>query len=84
MGGNLEGREGGVLITKDIFRLLNRKKTGQGKEGIKKGEIDALMDGVNSWEAISSLADELILARRLAVAIKLARGKAPSMEAISQ
>ena len=74
----------GDLISKDALRLLKRKKTGQEKESLKKEEVDALLDGVDSCETISRLADELILGRRLAVAIKQARGHAPSMEVISQ
>jgi CRISPR-associated protein Cmr2 len=73
----------GDLISKDAFRLLKRKKTDHGKESLKKEEVDELLDGVDSYEAISSLADELILARKLAVAIKQSRGKEPGKEVIS-
>lgn len=63
-------KELGELISKDALRLLKHKRIGQGKEDLRKEEVDALLNGVESCEAISSLADELILARKLAVAIK--------------
>lgn len=77
-------KELGELISKDALRLLKRKRTGQGKEKLKIEEVDALLNGVESCEAISSIADELILARKLAVAIRQSRGCTTSMMVKSQ
>lgn len=77
-------KELGELISKDALRLLKRKRTGQGKENLRKEDVDALLNGVESCEAISSLADELILSRKLAVAIKQSKGSKTSMGVKSQ
>jgi CRISPR-associated protein Cmr2 len=63
------------LIAKDALRLLKRKKACGGKETLKDDEIKNLLKDVNSFEKICLLADEMILARRLAVAMKQAKGK---------
>jgi CRISPR-associated protein Cmr2 len=75
----IPGKELGELISKDVLRLLKRKRTGQGKENLRKEDVDALLNGVESCEAISSLADELMLSRKLAVAIKQSKGSTTSM-----
>jgi CRISPR-associated protein Cmr2 len=58
------------LITKDAWRLLKRKKSSQDGKNLNEGTIATLLEGVNSSEKISRLADELILARRLASSSK--------------
>jgi CRISPR-associated protein Cmr2 len=74
----------GDLISKDAFRLLKRKKTGQGKENLKNEDVEELLNCVDSFDAISCLADELILARKLAVAIRQSRGNTQQMGVESQ
>jgi CRISPR-associated protein Cmr2 len=63
------------LIAADIVRLLRRKKGSGNIEPLKKEEIEALLKGADPYEAVRRLADEMILARRLAAAMKQAKGK---------
>lgn len=63
------------LIAADILRLLRRKRGGGNIELLKKEEIEALLSGADPYEAVRRLADEMILARRLAAAMRQANGK---------
>jgi CRISPR-associated protein Cmr2 len=73
----------GNIIYADALRLLKRKRAGHGGEAIR-GEIvkdfKEMLSGVDSYEKISRLANELIIARRLASAIKQANRKPQNNE----
>lgn len=63
------------LIAADAARLLKRKKSSsKSKEDLKKDKIERLLMGVDSYETVSRLANEIILARRLANTMIQAKG----------
>jgi CRISPR/Cas system-associated protein Cas10 (large subunit of type III CRISPR-Cas system) len=65
-----------ILIAADSLRLLKRKKaSSKSEEALKIEKIEKLQKGVDSYEAVRRLADEIILARRLANAMRQAKGK---------
>jgi CRISPR-associated protein Cmr2 len=63
------------LIVSDALRLLRRKYPGMKTEPITRGDIAAVLKNEDPYAAISKMASELIIARRLAAAIKQAQGK---------
>ena len=63
------------LIVYDALRLLKRKNPGMKTEPIKREDIEAVLKDEDPYTAISKMASELIIARRLAAAIKQAQGK---------
>ena len=64
------------IIAADSLRLLKRKKaSSKSEEALKIEKIERLQNGVDSYEAVRRLADEIILARRLASAMRQAKGK---------
>ena len=63
------------LIAADAMRLLKRKKGGASIEHLKTEDLDALLKSEDPHEAICKLAKEMIMARRLAAAIRQANGK---------
>lgn len=64
------------IIAADSLRLLKRKKaSSKSEEALKIEKIERLRKGVDSYEAVRRLADEIILARRLANAMRQAKGK---------
>jgi len=57
------------------LRLLKRKKArSESEEVLKREKIERLRKGVDSYEAAIRLADEIIMARRLANAMRQAKG----------
>jgi len=63
------------LIVSDALRLLKRKNPGMKTEPIKREDIEAVLKDEDPYTAISKMASELIIARRLAAAIKQAQGR---------
>lgn len=63
------------LIAADIMRLLKRKRGGAGTVSLTKENIVAMLNAGNPSEVAARLADEMILARRLADAMMQANGK---------
>jgi CRISPR/Cas system-associated protein Cas10 (large subunit of type III CRISPR-Cas system) len=64
------------IIAADSLRLLKRKKaSSKSEEALKIEKIERLRRGVDSYEAVRRLADEIILARKLANAMRQAKGK---------
>lgn len=75
----------GVLLSADIIRLLKRKKAGSdAEEALKIEKLDRLRKGVDSYETASRMADEIILARRLASAMRQANGNANAKPQIQE
>ncbi|MCX6678862.1 MAG: type III-B CRISPR-associated protein Cas10/Cmr2 [Methanothrix sp.] len=73
----------GSIIYADALRLLKRKRAGHGGEAIKEEivkDFKEMLSGVDSYEKITRLANELIIARRLASAIKQANRKPQNNE----
>jgi CRISPR-associated protein Cmr2 len=66
-----KNEEFGELIFADARRLLKRK----GMNGDSEALITDLLSGIDSYDAIRGLADQLILARKLTGAIKQAKGR---------
>lgn len=68
----------GTLIAADVLRLLKRKKvSSESDEALKREireKIERLRKGVDSYESASRMANEIILARRLANAMRQAKG----------
>lgn len=65
----------GSIIHDDALRLLKRKRSGHGKEFLKDEVIEdfkIMLKGIESYEGISKLANELIIARRISSSIKQA------------
>jgi len=62
------------LIAADIMRLLRRKRITEDIEPLTKEETEALLRDADPYEAVRKLADEMILSRRLAAAMKQANG----------
>ncbi len=65
----------GRIICDDALRLLRRKRAGHGREFLKEEVIEdfrIMLTGINSYEGISRLANELIIARRISSSIKQA------------
>ena len=63
------------LIVSDALRLLKRKTGGMRVDPLSKEDLKAMMKDSDPYEAISRMAAELILARRIAIAMKQARGQ---------
>lgn len=63
------------LIAADASRLLQRKKGKAKSAPLTKDNIKDMLMDADPYEAISKLASELILARRIAVAMKQAKGR---------
>ena len=64
------------IIAADSLRLLKRKKaSSKSEEALKIEKLERLRKGVDSYEAVRRLADEIILARRLANAMRQAKEK---------
>jgi CRISPR-associated protein Cmr2 len=62
------------LIIADSWRVLKRKKAGgTSSDGLRIEDIENLLAGVDSYKKIRSRADELILARQIASAMKQAK-----------
>jgi len=81
--GRLAPEEFGTLIAADARRLLKRKKAGGDSNSLTQEQIADLLNGVDSYKAICGLADQLILARKLAGAMKQAEGKTQVEEIVS-
>lgn len=63
------------LIASDAMRLLKKKTGGLDKQPILKEDLMAALEITDPYEAISRMAAELILARRIAAAMIQAKGK---------
>ena len=63
------------LIAADAIRLLQHKKVKSGSS--PKEDFKDMLKDIDPYEAISELASELILARRIAAAMKQAKGRKP-------
>ena len=61
------------LLSKDVKRLLRRKRTGPEAGEIHKDDIEKLMKNVNSHEDLCRLAGELVLARSIVEVKRLTR-----------
>lgn len=61
------------LLSKDVTRLLKRKRPGLGASKINEDDIEKLMKGANSHEDLCRRAEELVLARSIAEVKKLTR-----------
>ena len=61
------------LLSKDVKRLLRRKRTGPEADEIHKDDIEKLMKNVNSHEDLRRLAGELVLARSIVEVKRLTR-----------
>jgi CRISPR-associated protein Cmr2 len=73
------------LIVSDALRLLKRKTGGLNVGPLLKEDLRAMLKNADPYEAIRRMADELILARRIAVAMKQARDqKSPKKEKPTQ
>ena len=73
----------GSIIYADALRLLKRKRSAHGGEVIKDEimkDFKEMLSGVDSYEKITRLANELIIARRLASAIKQANMEPQDIE----
>jgi len=65
----------GILISADVLRLLKRKKArGEVAEALTREKIERLLKDFGSYETVSRMANEIILARRIANAIRQAKG----------
>ena len=63
------------IIRDDALRLLMRKRAGHGKEFLKDeviSDFKKMLNGIESYEGICRLANELIIARRISSSIKQA------------
>lgn len=70
------------LIKADATRMLKRKRPGGGEDQkIVAMEIDSMLQGLDSYQKIRHLADELILARKLSEVMKMADRSAKNPEA---
>jgi hypothetical protein len=69
----------GSIIHDDALRLLKRKRAGNSKEVLKDEVIKDfknMLKGIETYEGINRLANELIIARRISSSMKQAnRGK---------
>jgi hypothetical protein len=73
------------LIVSDALRLLKRKTGSLNVDPLLKEDLKAMLKNEDPYEAIRRMADELILARRIAVAMKQARDqKSPNKEKPTQ
>lgn len=72
------------IIIADATRLLKRKRPGGGEDQrVVSKDIDFMLRGINSYEKIKHLADEIILARKLSEVMKIADRSAEGQETIS-
>lgn len=62
-------------IQKDVRRLLARKRPGEGSSAIKEQDIKYLEEEALSYDCLCRLAEELVLARRIAENQRQALGK---------
>ncbi|NPV63071.1 MAG: type III-B CRISPR-associated protein Cas10/Cmr2 [Methanotrichaceae archaeon] len=70
------------IIKADAKRMLKRKRpSGREDHRILTKEIDSMLEGLDSYEKVRHLADELILARKLSDAMKMADRSAKKPEA---
>ncbi len=61
------------LIKADAKRMLKRRRPGGGEnQKIPAEEIDSMLQGLDSYQKVRHLADELILARKLSEVMKMA------------
>jgi len=63
------------LIISDVLRLLKRKSAGMSTDLISKEDLQSMLTSTEPYEAISRMASELILARRIAQAMNQASGR---------
>lgn len=69
------------LIKVDAARMLKRKRpSGAEDNKISSKDLDFMLDGLNSYKKVSHLANELILARKLAEVMKKAGQSAKGRE----
>ncbi len=69
------------LIKADVKRMLKRKRPGGGEDQkILEKKIDSMLQGLNSYQKVRHLADELILARKLSEVMKMANRSAKNQE----
>lgn len=64
-----------VHIQKDLRRLLSRKRPGEGTSAMQETEKQYLEEEVKSYDDLSRLAKELVMARRIAESYRQAIGK---------
>lgn len=57
------------LLKKDLFRLLRQKKAGNGTRDVAEEDIESVLQGVESSDDLLRRATELVIARRIAVAM---------------
>jgi hypothetical protein len=70
------------LIKADVKRMLKRKRPVGGEDQkILTKEIDSMLKGLDSYQKVRHLADELILARKLSDVMKMADRIAKKPEA---
>lgn len=69
------------IIRADATRMLKRKRPGGDQKVISK-DIDSMLQGLDSYEKVRHLADELILARKLSEVMKMADRSRRTQEAI--
>jgi beta-lactamase class A len=63
------------LIISDVLRLLKRKSAGMSTDLISREDLQSMLTSTEPYEAISRMASELILARRIAQAMNQASGR---------
>lgn len=69
------------LIKADAKRMLKRRRPGGGEDQkIPAREIDSMLQGLDSYQKVRHLADELILARKLSEVMKMADRMAKNQE----
>jgi CRISPR-associated protein Cmr2 len=70
------------LIKEDVKRMLKRKRpAGEEDQKILITEVDSMLKGLDSYQKVRHLADELILARKLSDVMKMADRIAKKPEA---
>lgn len=77
----------GCIICDDALRLLKRKRAGHGREFLKEEVIEDfrnMLMGINSYEGISRLANELIIARRISSSMKQADPEQKNKESVTE
>ena len=71
-----------TIMKADAKRMLKRKRPGGGEgQKILSEEIDSMLEGLDSYQKVRHLADELILARKLSDVMKMADRSAKNPEA---
>jgi CRISPR-associated protein Cmr2 len=77
----------GGIISDDALRLLKRKRSSHGKEALNEdviGDFRNMLKGINSYEGISGLANELIIARRISSSMKQANHAKKTKENVKE